>query len=191
MEKTVFPGSDVDAQERALIACQMGREVRGDVGVMTRCEFGLPVVLRTSPTLENGAPFPTLFYLVCPMAVRAIGRLEAGGRMAEMQALIESDAAVRDEYAKAHERYRALRDSLGMIDEPMTAGGMPGRVKCLHALYAQELADANPVGAVVREQIEPLGCPEPCVRATEADRMVRAAGHPGFAGKKRRAEDGA
>jgi hypothetical protein len=53
---------------------------------------------------------------------------------------------------------------------------MPTRVKCLHALYAHELADANPVGAIVRERIEPLNCPGPCV---DSD-FQRVAGHPAF-----------
>jgi hypothetical protein len=116
------------------------------------------------------------------MAVRAIGRLESGGKMREYEALLDADDEVRAAYARAHERYRAARDAIAVLDEPQTAGGMPGRVKCLHALYAHELADRNPIGALVRGEIEPIGCPEPCVGSSE-----RVAGHPGFAGKKRRA----
>ena len=61
---------------------------------------------------------------------------------------------------------------------------MPGRVKCLHALYAHELADANPIGEIVRSEIEPLGCPGPCV--TERDgTVVRVSPHPAYARRAR------
>ncbi|MGH2727954.1 MAG: DUF501 domain-containing protein, partial [Actinomycetota bacterium] len=66
-----------------------------------------------------------------------------------------------------------------------SAGGMPGRVKCLHALYAHELADANPIGAIVRDEVEPLGCPGPCVEAAGDDPPTAVAGHPGFVRARR------
>jgi hypothetical protein len=172
--------------DRATVAVQLGRDPRGDVDVVARCPFGLPLVIRTSPRLEDGSPFPTLYYVVCPVAVREIGRLEAAGVMRELEARLAEDAELRDAYARAHERYRARRDAFVVLDEPASAGGMPERVKCLHALYAHERADANPIGAVVRERIEPLDCPGPCVQ-TAADGTVTAThGHPGFSGKKRR-----
>ena len=62
---------------------------------------------------------------------------------------------------------------------------MPGRVKCLHALYAHELADANPIGALAREEIEPLGCPGPCVSQREDGTVERIAAHPAFARSRR------
>src|SRR6266550_1171322 len=104
--------------ERATVAAQLGREPRGDVDVVARCSFGLPAVIRTSPVLEDGAPFPTLYYLVCPVAVRAIGRLEASGVMREFEDRLAADAALREAYARAHEQYREQRDSVAVLDEP-------------------------------------------------------------------------
>ena len=153
--------------DRATVAVQLGRAPRGDVDVVARCPFGLPLVIRTAPTLPDGSPFPTLYYLVCPVAVRDIGRLEAAGVMRELEARLDEDADLRLAYARAHERYIEQRDALSTLDEPASAGGMPSRVKCLHALYAHERADANPIGGIVRQQIEPLDCPGPCAR--EAD----------------------
>lgn len=167
--------------ERDTVAAQIGRDPRGEVEVAARCVFGLPSVVRTAPVLEDGTPFPTLYYLVCPMAVRAVGRLEANGTMARYEELLGTDEGVSAAYERAHERYIAERDAVAVLDQPMSAGGMPTRVKCLHALYAHELADANPIGALVREEVEPLGCPGPCV-----DNGARIEGHPGFAGSKRR-----
>jgi len=171
--------------ERAVIAEQIGRDPRGDVDVVVRCEYGLPVVVRTPPLVDDKTPFPTLYYLVCPMAIRAVGRLEATGTMRSYEEALASDGALREEYERAHQRYLAHRDAIAVLPDRSSAGGMPGRVKCLHALYAQELADANPIGARVRAEVEPLGCPGPCVQPRGDGTFDRAPGHPGF-GRKRR-----
>jgi hypothetical protein len=170
---------------RGTVAVQLGRDPRGSVDVVARCRYGLPSVIKTRPRLEDGTPFPTLYYLVCPVAVRAIGRLEANGTMRELEERLSADPELRESYARAHERYRAERDAIEVLDDPSTAGGMPERVKCLHALYAHEVADANPIGVLVREKVEPIDCPGPCVRATDTG-LEAVPGHPGFAGKKRR-----
>jgi uncharacterized protein len=162
------------------VAVQIGREPRGEVAVAIRCEYGLPMVIRTPPTLETGEPFPTLYWLTCPIAARKVGGLESGGFMRDLNARLSEDRALADAYGVSHDRYRRDRD--GDLEGPASsAGGMPGRVKCLHALYAHELADANPVGAIVREEIEPLNCPGPCV----GEDLERVAGHPAFARRKR------
>jgi len=172
--------------DRATVAVQLGRDPRGDVEVVARCPFGLPLVIRTSPELQDGTPFPTLYYVVCPVAVREIGRLEAAGVMRELESRLDEDADLRDAYARAHERYRVQRDALHVLEEPASAGGMPTRVKCLHALYAHERADANPIGGMVRQRIEPLDCPGPCVHSEADGKLIATQGHPGFSGKKRR-----
>src|SRR5438067_4964699 len=169
----------------ATVAVQLGRDPRGEVAVIARCPFGLPLVIRTSPRLDDGTPFPTLYYLTCPVAVREIGRLEAAGTMRELEARRSSDEHLRAAYERAHRRCIAQGDAIEELQEPACAGGIPSRVKCLHALYAHERADANPIGAIVRDRIEPLDCPGPCVQ--ESDGAVSATpGHPGFGGKKRR-----
>lgn len=56
---------------------------------------------------------------------------------------------------------------------------MPSRVKCLHALYAHEVVDSNPIGRLVRAEIEPLRCPAPCVEERDGA-FVRPEGHPGY-----------
>ncbi|HEX9711979.1 MAG TPA: DUF501 domain-containing protein [Actinomycetota bacterium] len=186
MDRIPFPGETADARARAIVALQLGRDPRGEIAIAGRCRYGLPGVIRTSPRLADGTPFPTLFYLSCPVAVRSAGALEAEGRMRALEQLLAENPSLREAYQDAHRRYIARRDSLEQLDEPMSAGGMPERVKCLHALYAHEVADANPVGALVREQIDPDACPGPCVAEDADGAPARVAGHPGFAGKKRR-----
>lgn len=160
-----------------IVAVQIGRPPRGTVTVAARCPYGLPLAVRTSPRLDDGEPFPTRFWLTCPAAVRAASALESAGRMRALNDLLACDAALADAYARAHDAYVADRDTDGALDGAPSAGGMPNRVKCLHALLAHEYADANPIGAIVRHEIEPLDCPGPCV-VDESGSAVAAAGHP-------------
>jgi hypothetical protein len=145
----------VAAPDAAAVALQLGRQPRGLLAVAHRCPCGLPDVVETAPRLPDGTPFPTLYYLTCPRAVAAIGRLEAGGLMRQMTERVAADQSLRDACQAAHRDYLARRDvaaeKAGVAPLPAgapSAGGMPHRVKCLHALVAHELAapGANPLG---------------------------------------------
>ncbi len=139
----------VTPEERDVVARQLGREPRAVRAVAHRCPCGQPDVVQTSPRLEDGTPFPTLYYLTCPRASAAASRLESAGRMREWQADLGTDAGLAAAYRAAHEAYLAERDALGELPTRSTAGGMPDRVKCLHALAGHALAagpGVNPVG---------------------------------------------
>ncbi len=136
---------------------QLGRPPRGAVEVAHRCPCGRPDVVATRPRLPGGSPFPTTFYLTCPRASSGCSTLESNGVMAEMAARLHEDPALADAYALAHEAYLAARRAIGAQtgdgDVPeiagVSAGGMPERVKCLHALAAHALAagpGVNPLG---------------------------------------------
>ncbi len=155
--------------EAALAARMIGRPLRGSSAAAVRCAWGLPAVLRVGPRLDDGTPFPTTFWLSCPLANRAVGRLESSGVMGDLTARLAEDVVFADAYRHAHDRYVAARDQLGPpVPGAPSAGGMPGRVKCLHALYGHHLATRdNPVGAWVAERIEPMACPAPCVHADD------------------------
>lgn len=155
----------MDDAEQTLAARMIGRPLRGRSAAAVRCGWGLPAVLRVSPRLDDATPFPTTFWLGCPLARSAVGRLEASGVMRDLTERVRDDDAWRDAYHAAHERFVAARDRLGPpVPGDPSAGGMPTRVKCLHALYAHHLATRdNPVGAWVADRVEPLACPAPCV----------------------------
>jgi hypothetical protein len=130
---------------------QLGRPVRGMLGVAHRCPCGNPDVITTAPRLDDGTPFPTTFYLTCPRAVSAIGTLEADGMMREMTRRLADDPELAAHYRAAHEDYLRRRAELGDVPElsGVSAGGMPDRVKCLHVLVAHALAagpGVNPLG---------------------------------------------
>lgn len=154
-----------DAHGRAVVSRQLGRPARGEPAVVHRCRYGLPTVVRVAPRLEDGTPFPTTFWLTCPVLRSRIGTLEAEQAMVGLNDRLADDAPFAAEYAAGHERYVAFRDQL---DEPLPgapgAGGMPGHVKCLHVHAAHHLATGdNPVGAWTLEHALPAPCSGPCV----------------------------
>jgi hypothetical protein len=124
----------------AAVARQLNRPPRATRRVAHRCGCGLPDVVETSPRLEDGSPFPTLYYLTCPRARSAVGRLEASGLMREMTERIGTDADLAAAYRAAHQDYLARRDAIDPLGTEISAGGMPTRVKCLHVLVAHALA---------------------------------------------------
>lgn len=158
----------IDPRDVQVIAAQLGREPRGIHAIGHRCPCGNPDVVSTEPRLPNGTPFPTTFYLTCPRAASRIGTLEGSGLMKEMEERLRSDPELAAAYRAAHERYLAARAALGSVPEieGVSAGGMPERVKCLHVLAAQSLAQgpgANPLGDEVLELLGEWWAPGPCV----------------------------
>ena len=151
--------ADIDAVSR-----QLGRPARNVIGIAARCVCGNPTVVATRPRLDDGTPFPTLYYLSHPAATAAISTLEATGVMAELQQLL-ADEPMAEHYLGAHHFYLADREGLEIVEEiaGISAGGMPARVKCLHALAGHSLAagpGVNPIGDLALEQADwsPLVC---------------------------------
>lgn len=145
----------ISPDDRDAVAWQLGREPRDIIDIAHRCPCGQPDVVITSPRLSDGTPFPTVYYLTCPRAASAVGRLEGGGVMREMEERLASDPQLRDSYAAAHLAYLHARTDLGDVPEieGVSAGGMPDRVKCLHVLLAHSLAagpGVNPLGDETR-----------------------------------------
>jgi len=160
--------SDADL---AVIGAQLGRTPRGVAKVAWRCPAGRPGVVVTAPRLPDGTPFPTTYYLTCPRAVAACSKLEATGLMASMNERLTSDDALRAAHRAAHDAYVADRAALsvvlGVADVPKTgasAGGMPDRVKCLHALVGHALASGPGVNPLGDEALAAAGAFwQPCV----------------------------
>ena len=161
-----------DAHDEAVVAAQLGRTPRAVHAIGHRCPCGNPDVVVTEPRLPDGTPFPTTFYLTCPRAASLIGTLEGSGVMAEMTERLATDEPLAVAYSAAHQRFLDARQSIGHVPEidGVSAGGMPDRVKCLHVLAAQSLAQGrgvNPLGDEVLESIGEYWAAGPCV--TEED----------------------
>ncbi len=119
--------------------------------------------------MPDGTPFPTLYYLTCPRAAALIGTLEASGLMHEQSERLRADPDYAAAYQHAHEAFLARREELGAVPEidGVSAGGMPTRVKCLHALVAHSLAagpGVNPVGDEALQLLAPWWERGPCAQ---------------------------
>lgn len=148
MESTA--ASDVETV-RALL----GRDPEAEFDVVVRSSTGAPVVLRNAPFTRDGRPMPTRFWLVDPVLVTAVSRLEAAGGVKAAGAEVAPD-----DLAAAHARYAAERDATIPADHagPRPSGGVGGTrtgVKCLHAHYAWHLAGGDdPVGRWIAARLE-------------------------------------
>lgn len=143
--------------DREAVAEDLGREPRGVLGVGARSKNGRPLVVVTAPRLPDGTPFPTTFYLTDAELVAACSRLEAEHFMDHLSQILAEDEGTRIEYGGAHRDYLSRRAHAGTVSgvgdveeiQDFSAGGMPTRVKCLHALVGHSLVagpGVNPMG---------------------------------------------
>jgi hypothetical protein len=158
----------IDANANEVLALQIGRPLRASSKVLKRCNLGLPIVAEVPPVLDTGEPFPTRYWLTCPLAHRRIARLEAKGGVREAQARVDAEPERAAALDAAHARYAAERDAYLPSDARHRpsggVGGSSGGVKCLHAHYADFAAgNENPIGADVGERIGEPRCEVPCV----------------------------
>ena len=157
-------------QDIRVLSAQLGRTVRDVIEIPARCVCGNPLVAATAPRLSNGSPFPTVAH---PAITAAASRLEAGGLMYEMTDALADDTELASRYTLAHENYLAERERIRLISgtdevpeiENISAGGMPTRVKCLHAVIGHTLAvgrGINPMGDWGLDEITDWWTPQVC-----------------------------
>src|SRR5215216_164746 len=166
-------GSDL-----SVVALQLGREPTTPFSVVARCSGHHPLVIRNRPFDADRRPFPTLFWLTCPDAVRAVSRLEAGGWIARLRERAASDPAFAAALERAHAEYarERERDAAGIDIEGGVAGTRRG-IKCLHAHYANHLAGgSDPVGSWVAERVEPIHADERPGRVAAIDLGTNSTG---------------
>lgn len=130
-----------------------------------RCHLGVPMVIENHPRLPDGSPFPTLFWLTCPILVKRVSRLESAGHMTRLGERLGVEEGLRTRFAVALERLRRRRDAHEVIqDSGAPPGGGPEKVKCLHAHVAAELAQpGHPIGALALAETGWPDCRAPCV----------------------------
>ena len=155
----------------AAVTAQLQRPPRGRWEVARRCSCGLPQVIETRSHLDDGTPFPTLWWLTCRALAKAVGRLESEGWMAAFNARLANEPPLRDALAAATKDYVARREAAEPIGAGNPSRGHPGgggtpggRIKCLHAHTAHQLmSDDNPAGAAVLAELAWTDPEAPCV----------------------------
>ncbi len=145
--------------EAEVVARLLGRKPKGPWAVCLHDSLGEPLVLETSPILEDGTPMPTIFWLLGRELRQQVSRVESAGGVKWADANIDPEAIVA-----SHERYRRYRES--KIPPGYTGirpyGGVGGTrrgVKCLHAHVAWHLVGGeDPVGRWTMAEIKAT-CP--------------------------------
>lgn len=146
-----------------IVRTQLGRYPRGMMAVGAYDAQGTPLAVVTRPLVNGTIPFPTTCYLTGPDVVKATSHLEANGVMREFNEMLANDEVLQAQYQRAHELYLAFRHALAQRTgdseehiDGISAGGMPVRIKCLHALVAQSLImgpGINPFGDLALERM--------------------------------------
>ena len=75
-----------------IVAEQLGRAPRGVLEISYRTPDGQPAVVMTAPKLDDGTPFPTLYYLTDPRLTAEASRLEVAQVMKWMEQRLGEDA---------------------------------------------------------------------------------------------------
>ncbi len=180
----------VAVEDIAWITYQLGRAPRQMTGVGHRCASGVPMVIVTQPlpeTPERASFFPTLFWLTCPVAVKAVSRLEDEGWIQRWQERLSSDPVLNAAVMQAQQTYVRLRiEQLNPEQQQHVAETQPqlwndlsrlgiggvaewGTVKCLHMHLAHYWGThENPIGQWVEEQITVHSACRVCLDAGKA-----------------------
>jgi hypothetical protein len=143
------------AIDRDVVAWQIGRDPRAFRRVVVRCPFGKPAVTEQTPFDDQGAPFPTTFWLTCPQLVTKVSRLEAAGGVDRWTRAAHENSRLAESLERAHEEQRSLRPALpgGIAGAPPDARSL----KCLHAHVAFALARPGyELGEAILAELEPL-----------------------------------
>jgi hypothetical protein len=144
--------------DETVVAWQLGRPARAFRRVAERCAHGFPAVTEQAPYGNDGAPFPTTYYLTCPWLVAAVSRLEAGGGVERYSRAAAQDPVLRRSLEEADSEQRRIRPEL---DVGIAGSRAPGKLKCLHAHAAFALARPGyQLGERVLSEVEERWCPD-------------------------------
>lgn len=148
-------GSGIDA---AIVRAQLGRPPRDPWRVAVRCAYGYPSVIASPGRLEDGTPFPTLFWLTCPWIAETAWRAESAGETAAWASVASSDESIGEQLKAADVKLRQARVAESGGLDPCASVGIAGQrdplgVKCLHAHAALALSGIDdPIGRAVLEE---------------------------------------
>lgn len=136
--------------DRDLVARQIGRTPRAFRRVAVRCPFGMPAVTEQEPYGDDGAPFPTTYYLTCLHLVAAVSRIEAAAGVERWSARVADEPELLAAVHAANAEQRRIRHELAGERRGEDAGASldlgiggtrkPEQLKCLHAHVAFALA---------------------------------------------------
>ena len=153
----------INSYDLSILKDQLGHLPDGALRVVSRNQTNNPSVILVDP-LINKKPFPTIFWLTCPILKKQISHLEKDGLIKHLE---KNKSLIKQTY-KSHLRYQALRIQLLNKRHPDWKNLSPSKIdilkntgiggiknfsyiKCFHLHYAHFLADANPIGQYIHQ----------------------------------------
>ncbi len=151
------------------------------LGITRRCRHGYPQAFLCTPLRivdQTIAAESSVFWLSCPLLVRAVDELEAKGWIQRLEEEVSRDERLRSQLERVHAEICSLRRALlpscwraRLEQDPSLArqrwilfqtglAGItrPEHVKCLHAHLADYLSrGTNPLGKLVWDELKRRG----------------------------------
>lgn len=170
----IFTG---DLGELKIIKGQLDNSAENVIKAIKYCPTNYPMIILVHP-FYNQKPFPTIYWLSCPVLKEKIFELEDTGYIQELKQKKNQIDEFRNELDNSHRRYAQVRikllsknelenakkmseDLFEMLMESGVAGIREKEgIKCLHGHYADYIVGGNnPVGREVAKIIDvPSNC---------------------------------
>ncbi|MGM0421005.1 MAG: DUF501 domain-containing protein [Bacillota bacterium] len=167
----------LNSLDRSIVEGQLDSRSDNVLEIIKYCPTGYPMLLLVHP-FWNKEPFPTIYWLSCPVLKERVSKLEDQGYLNLFKHKAEEIQIYNRKLAEAHRDYAQKR--IELLDQPtlyqaknistdlyemLVDSGVAGirdkaGLKCLHGHYAHYLADRNnPVGEDVDKMIDiPTNC---------------------------------
>lgn len=150
-----------------ILSKQLGRCLTVDCQIVVYCPQGFPAVTENKPWDKESRPFPTLFWLSCPLAVKKVSQLEASGLIKELEQKLKSNITLQAAFLHGVQAYQQRRQELlkdknvnfTFLKSGVGGSSNPLAIKCLHAHLAHYLATKNnPIGELIFKQFSWSNC---------------------------------
>ena len=96
--------------EKQTVEIQLDRKIRSNIDVVVKCHFDLPVVVDVPKNLDDGTPFPTMYWLTCPMYVIKVSTLESNGMVKVLDKQLVDNKKLNKLWRKRQSSYEHERN---------------------------------------------------------------------------------
>ena len=96
--------------EKQTVEIQLDRKIRSSIDVVAKCHFDLPIVVDVPKNLDDGTPFPTMYWLTCPMYVKKVSTLESNGMVKELDNQLGDNKKLQKLWSKRQKSYEKERN---------------------------------------------------------------------------------
>ena len=96
--------------EKQTVEIQLNRKVRSNIDVVAKCHFDLPIVVDVPKNLDDGTPFPTMYWLTCPMYVKKVSTLESNGMVKNLDKQLVDNKKLNKLWRKRQKSYENERN---------------------------------------------------------------------------------